>query len=169
MYYKVVDNFGPDDGARWTDYLRWRGLHLTRFDSVDGPLRGSLFSPESEDDWKNCVQEDFKVCLITNFEYAKKIQQLYQHSEIVGVDFPVDSKYQSMTGLLGFDILDSHWGVSMLTNWGVDEECIFSDQVRENGLLSDLTRAFQIRDVLRTRFPDDHHARKCDVCAVYRV
>ncbi len=169
MYYKIVEKFGPDEGARWKDYLRWRGLQLTRFDSVDGPLRGNLFSPESEDDWNNYIQEDFKVCLITNLEYAKKIQQLHEHSEIVGIDFPMDSNYRTMAGCLGFDILDSHWDVSLLTDWGTDEERIFSDEIMENGLMNDLTRAFQIRDVLRTRFPDDHHARDCDVCAVYRV
>jgi len=169
MYFKIVEKFGPDDGVRWNDYLMWRGLNLTSFDSVDGILRGDLFNPESEDDWKNCVQEDFKISLITNLEYARKIQKQYEEAEIVGIDFPMDSHYQVKTGLLGFDVIDSHWGVSMLTNWGTDEEGIFSDLILENGLLGDLTHAFRIRDTLRKRFPEDRHARECHVCAIYEI
>lgn len=169
MYFKVVEKFGPEDGARWNEYLTWRGLNLTRFDSVDGILRKNLFNPASEDDWKNCVQEDYKICLITNLEYARKIQEQCEKAEIVGIDFPLDSCFQAHTGLLGFDVIDSSWDVSMLTNWGTDEERIFSDLILENGLLGDLTQALRIRDTLRRRFPEDHHARECHVCAIYEI
>lgn len=169
MYYKVVEQFGPNKGACWTDYLKWRGLNLTKFDSVDGILRKDLFNPESEADWANCVQENFKVSMITSLEYARKIQRQHDKAEIVGIEFPVDSQYKAKTGLLGFDVIDSNWDVSILTNWGTDEEGIFSNLVLKNGLLGDITQAFQIRDILRKKFPEDHHASECDVCAIYEV
>jgi hypothetical protein len=169
MYYKIIEKFGPEDGKRWGDYLKWRGLHLTKFESVDGVLREDLFEPKIDEDWQNCVQEDFRISLITNLEYAKKIQQLHEKAEVVGIDFPEDAEYQASPGLLGFDVLDSHWDVSMLTDWGTDEEGIFSHLLMENGLLGDLTEAFRIRDILRCQFPDDHHAQECHVCAIYKI
>ncbi|SJZ39928.1 hypothetical protein SAMN02745119_00468 [Trichlorobacter thiogenes] len=169
MYYKVIEKFGPEDGERWSDYLKWRGLHLTRFESVDGVMRGDLFEPKSNEDWQNCVQEDFKISLITNFEYAKKVQKQYENAEIVGIDFPEEICYEASPELLGFDLLDSHLDISMLTNWGTDEEGIFSHLIMENGLLCDLAEAFRIRDILRTQFPEDHHAQECQVCAIYRI
>lgn len=169
MYFKVVEKFGPSDGARWSDYLTWRGLNLTRFDSVDGILRCDLFNPKSEDDWKNCLHEDCKISLITNLEYARKIQKQHLNSEIVGIEFPVDAHYQANTGLLGFDVIDSYCDVSLLTNWGTDADGIFSDLIMENGLLGNLKQALRIRDTLRKRFPEDDHACECHVCAIYKV
>ena len=61
MYYKIVEKFGPENGDRWERYLDCRGLDLIKFDSVDGVLRPDLFEPESNEDWKNCVNEDFKL------------------------------------------------------------------------------------------------------------
>jgi len=169
MYYKVIEKFGPEDGERWNDYLKWRGLHLTRFESVDGVLRGNLFEPESDEDWQNCVYGDFSIALITNLQYANKVQKQHENAEVVGIDFPEDLNYKAGAGLLGFDVLDSHWDVSMLTDWGTDEEGIFSHLIMENGLLADLTEAFRIRDILRSQFPEEHHARECQVCAVYKI
>jgi hypothetical protein len=169
MYYKVIEKFGPEDGERWSDYLKWRGLHLTRFESVDGVMRGDLFEPKSDEDWQNCVQEDFKISLITNLEYAKKVQKQHENAEIVGIDFPEEVCYEASPELLGFDVLDSHLDVSMLTDWGTDEEGIFSHLIMENGLLGDLAEAFRIRDILRSQFPEDHHAQECHVCAIYRI
>jgi len=52
MLYRIIAKFGPNDEQRWADYIRWRGLsHLTRFDSVDGILRPSLFVPKTDQDW----------------------------------------------------------------------------------------------------------------------
>ncbi|QWV94294.1 hypothetical protein KP004_03670 [Geomonas oryzisoli] len=169
MYYKVIEKFGPNDGNRWNDYLKWRGLHLTRFESVDGVLRGDIFDPKSDEDWQNCIQEDYKISLITNLEYAKKVLGQHDNAEIVGIDFPEDHHYQPSAGLLGFDVLDSHWDVSMLTDWGTDEERLFSHLIMENGLIGDIAEAFRIRDLLRSQFPEDHHARECHVCAIYRI
>jgi hypothetical protein len=169
MYYKVIKKFGPEDGERWSDYLKWRGLHLTSFESVDGVMRGNLFEPKTDADWEHCVQEDFKISLITNLEYAQKIRQQHENAEVVGIEFPADVNYEASPGLLGFDVLDSHGDVSMLTDWGTDEEGIFSRFIKENGLLDDLTEALRIRDILRSHYPEDHHAQECHVCAIYKI
>ena len=169
MYYKIVQNFGPEDGEKWRDYLAWRKLTLTQFDSVDGILRPDLFEPESHEDWRNCVNADFKLGMITTIAYARKIFTRFDNAKLVGVEIELDDGYVPKDGLLGYDVIDGYCDVSLVTNWGNDEEDIVSEHVLPNGLIGDLGQAVRIRDLLRKNFPDDSHAGKCEVWAVYRV
>ena len=77
MYYKIIEKFSPSDGERWQSYLKWRGLDLTCFDSVDVLLRPSVFYPQSHEDWANRVNEDYKLSLITNSNYSRAILHRY--------------------------------------------------------------------------------------------
>jgi hypothetical protein len=169
MYYKLVEKFGPEQGDRWRDYLKWRGLNLTGFDSVDAILRPDLFEPASSEDWHSCVNADFKLGLITNLDYAKRIIDRYDNPDLVGVEIELEQDYVPQAGLLGFDIIDGYCEVSLVTNWGTDEEGIINQHVMPNGLIRDLGRALQLRDLLRKRFPEDSHAQDCAVWAVYRL
>lgn len=168
MYYKIVRRFCPEEGDRWRGYLEWRGLNLTSFDSVDGILRPDLFEPESDEDWRNCVNANFKLGLITNLGYAKSILERYDNPALIAVEIELEEGYVPNDGLLGFDIIDGHCNVSLVTNWGTDEEGIVNDHVMPNGLIGDLARALQVRDSLRKRFPEDPHAENCQVWAIYR-
>ncbi len=169
MYYKIVSSFGPEEGDRWRGYLAWRGLDLTGFDSVDGILRPDLFAPESDEDWRNCVNENFKLGLLTNLDYAKSIKGRYDNPALVGVEIELEEGYVAKDGLLGFDIIDGHCGVSLVTNWGTDPEGLIDSHVMPNGLIGDFRRALRVRDSLRQRFPKDPHAENCEVWAIYRV
>lgn len=169
MYYKIVEKYGPQSGEKWHSYLKWRGLTLTGFDSVDNILRPDLFTPESKIDWKNCVNEDCKLSLITNIDYAKEILSRYDNAVLVGVEIELDESYVSKNRLLGYDIIDGYCAVSLITNWGSDEKGFISNDIIANGLLNDLDRALQIRDRLRQEFPEDSHAMNCGVWAIYRV
>jgi hypothetical protein len=169
MYYKIVERFGPEHKDKWQSYIQWRGLDLTAFDSVDGILRPDLFMPESKEDWDNCVNEDNKLNLITNLDYARKILGRYEDSVIVGVEIELEEGYGPEDGFLGYDIIDGYCDISLVTNWGTDEEDLLSEHVMTNGLIGDLNRALQIRDTLRKEFPEDAHAENCEVWAVYRV
>ncbi len=90
MYYKIIERFGPEDGDKWKKYLHWRGLQLTSFDSVDGILRPNLFEPASKEDWNHCVNEDFKLSLITHLDYAKKILRNHKNSVLVSVEIELE-------------------------------------------------------------------------------
>jgi hypothetical protein len=169
MYYKIVKSFGPHDGERWQNYLAWRGLNLTSFDSVDNILRPDLFEPESNKDWRNCVNEDYKLSLITNLDYAKSILNRYDDSALVGVEIELKDGYVPKGGLLGFDIIDSYCSVSLVTDWGTDEDGIVNSHVMPNGLIGDLVRSLDIRNTLRKEFPEDSHAKNCQVWAIYRL
>ena len=169
MYYKVVERFGPDAGDKWQSYLKWRGLNLTSFESVDGILRPDLFEPETKDDWQNCVNADFKLGLITSLAYARTILTRHENATLVGVEIELEAGYSPKDGLLGFDIIDGYCDVSLITNWGTDEKDDFSEHVMPNGLIGDPTRALQVRNSLRKCYPEDSHAQGCEVWAIYRV
>jgi hypothetical protein len=169
MYYKIVEKFGPEDGDKWEGYLEWRGLNLIQFDSVDGILRPDLFTPESKEDWNNCVNEDFKLNLITNLKYANNILKRFDNSVLVGVEIELQDNYSPKLGILGFDIIDGYCDVSLITNWGNEEKELIDKHVLQNGLIRNLDQAIRIRNILRDQFSEDSHAEACEVWAVYEI
>ena len=169
MYYKIVEKFDSQSIDKWQSYLNWRVLNLTSFDSVDSILRPNLFEPESDEDWSNCVNENCKLNLLTNLDYAMAILARYENAVLVGVEIELQKEYQPKKGLLGFDIIDSYCDISLVTNWGTDKEGIINQYVMNNELIADLEKAIQIRDLLRKKFSEDSHAENCQVWAVYKV
>ena len=167
MYYKIIEKFGPSDEERWQSYLNWRQLDLTCFDSIDGILSPDLFNPKSQEDWENCVKADFKLHLITNSNYAKRIVSRYHNANVVGVETELDEVYEPKEGLLGYDIIDG--SISVLTNWGADEEGLLNPYLMPNGLIGDLAQALYILNSLRKKFPNDLHVIESEVWAVYSV
>jgi len=169
MYYKIVEKFGPESGDSWSKYIAWRGLELSRFDSVDGILRRDLFIPETEEDWCNCLAEKNLPVLINNIDYANTVKNKYPGSELLGVEINIENDYVGKSDLFGYEVIDSDWDVSMLTNWGTDEEGLFSKYIESNGLIASTHTALKVRDNLRELFPEDGHACECSVWAIYAI
>ena len=142
-------------------------MDLTCFDSIDGILRPDLFNPKSQEDWENCVNADFKLYLITNSNYAKRIVCWYHNANIVGVETELDVVYETKEVLLGYDIIDG--SISVLTNWGADKEGLINPYLMPNGLIGDLAQALYILNSLRKKFPNDLHVIESEVWAVYSV
>ena len=169
MYYKIVKRFSPSDGDKWRDYLAWRKLPLLSFQSIDGILRPDLFRPASHEDWRNCVNADYRWTLITNLDYAKRVLQGFDNATLVGVDPEIESDYAAEKGLLGFDILDESGHVSLIANWGTDDRGLIDPYVSPEVLITDPASALELRNRLRRRFSEDPHARRCCVWAIYHT
>lgn len=171
MHFTVRKQFGPAAGDKWKRYLGWRGLSLTSFDSIDGSLRPSLFSPSSRADWGNCVNADHRTHLITNRAYASAVRGRYGDGVALGVECLRSAAWTTgaVDELLGFDILDARAEYSLLTNWGADPEGLMQEHIGSNGLVGDLGCAFELRKRLGERFVVDAHAADCEVWAVCRV
>ena len=168
IQYKIVQYFGPKS-ENWIAYISWKKTNLDSFDSVDGIFRPDLFLPKSERDWANCVNEEFKLHLITELNYAKEIISRYPNGNIVGVQPEIDNDHICEDGLSGYDIIDSHWYISLITTWEANADHSFCFSLMDNGLIGDLNQALQIRDFLHKKFPDVPHAKKCSVWAIYRI
>jgi hypothetical protein len=178
----ILKKFGPhnkDDSfpqwsplKDWDGFAEWAGLdHCKEYYSLDGLIRSRMFNPESIEDWQNCINEDFKIDIITNLDYAKKIIHKYPGSEIVGcIEDPRknNSKILKSHILLGYDILDDHNDVSLLTNWG-GKDCTENIQLNAFALVDKSETAYSWASKLRKDHADDPHACNCKVWAVFKV
>lgn len=168
MYYKVVQPISTDR-PEWEKYLSWRKLSFTSLDSLDNFLQPDLFEAHTAEDWQHCVNEDFKLNLITDLQYAIAFANDHPQARILGVDIELEEPPTKTEKLLGYDILDRYCANSLLTNWGKDSLSFIDQNLMPNGLLNSFDDAKHIRDQLRLEYPDDDHASHCQIWAVYEV
>lgn len=172
MFYKVVRQFKQaDDPEQWREYLRFSGLdQIEAFCSLDGMFNYSLFTPETIEDWDNCVNEDYKIDMIATIDYAQVVAAKYPGARIFGVIIDPQQTAMPQDGqLLGYDILDYDYSPSLLTNWGVSPDPFDKRRINRFALLDEVAEAYTIRDQLRVAYADDPHAGACEVIAVFAV
>jgi hypothetical protein len=172
MIYRISATFGPQSNT-WNDYIEWAGLQdCQAYYSIDGIMRTRLFIPESPEDWQNCVNADFNIYLITNLEYAQKILSRYSEAEILGVIENPKLSPEIIPPdhiLMGYDILDEYNEISLLTNWGGKMEGIQNLNLNRYALFDDLEYAYELKEMLHRDFPQDDHAKGCEVWSVYKI
>ena len=162
MLFTLVDSFGPASGEAWTSYLAWRGLPLSRFESIDGILRPSLFRPETTEDWAQAVIPHY----FSDLACARKKQANIGKGDIVGLNF--ETHDESHPDLLGFDLIDGHHDVSLLTNWGNDMDLI-NQALSPSGLVPELRVICAIQKELIRHHGTDGHVEGCRIVSIYRV
>jgi hypothetical protein len=169
MLFKVISQFSKDDNNSWENYIEFSHLdQITDYCSLDSLLNYSVFTPESKEDWENCVNENSKLDMITNIDYARKIAANHPGSKVLGIVInPGNTGMDFPERLLGFDILDGDFSNSLLTNCGGFPEVFSNEAINRYGLIGSMDQAYKIRDQLRIRFHGDGHAQNCEVIAVY--
>jgi hypothetical protein len=172
MKYIIVKKFGPQSEG-WQDYAKWNRLeHCSEYCSIDAINRNKLFNPETPEDWKNCVDQDFGIHMITNLEFAKKILPNFDNADIVGVIKNPKTHKQKIPAnheLMGYDIIDGFNDTSLITNWGGLSDGIEDLKLNQAALVEDMAYAYDLRDMLHKNFADDSHAENCEVWAIYKV
>ena len=164
MLFTIVEDFGVTDGEAWTNYLEWRAMDFERFDSLDGMLRKSLFTPESVEDWDHVVCENFMIDYLTDFEYAHRSHARIGTGSLMG--FSYSGHDESDGGFLGYDIIDGYCDVSLLTNWGNDVEVV-NRALGSNALVPKLAQIERIHEFLTSNHGDDNHVEGCRIVSVY--
>jgi len=162
MLFTLVESFGPSNGEAWTSYLGWRGLSFSRFESIDGILRPALFRPETTEDWAQTVAPHY----ISDLTRARKKQVDIGRGDIVGLNF--ESHDESHPDFLGFDLIDGHDQVSLLTNWGNDLGLI-NRALSPSGLVIEFRVIRAIQEELIHHHGTDGHVEGCRIVSVYRV
>lgn len=166
MLFTIIESFSPKDGDRWISYCKWRGLTFTNFDSIDGILRPTLFNaPTTDEDWNYVVNEDFKLHLITDYDYAVEKHDEIGKGDLVGLKF--DEHDESDSCFLGFDLIDRYCDVSLLTNWGNDVE-IINRSLSASGLVLNRQSIEEIQEELLRTSGDDAHVEGCQIVSIYR-
>lgn len=164
MLFTIVESSSPSDGDRWISYCQWRGLAFTGFDSIDGILRPSLLSDLEGEDWNHIDHENFRVHLITDYDYA--VQKHYQigQGDLVGLKFSEHD--ESDPRFLGFDLIDGYYDVSLLTNWGNDVDSI-NRSLSPNALILSCQTVMEIQQELLRTSNTDPHVEGCQIVSIY--
>lgn len=165
MLFTIVESFSPRDGDRWISYCQWRGLAFTGFDSIDGELRPNLFDNPVGKDWNHIVNEDFKLHLITDFDYAVQKHHEIGQGDLMGLRFSEHD--QSDPHFLGFDLIDGYCDISLLTNWGNDVDSI-NRSLSPNALVMSYPIVEAIQQELLRTSDTDPHIEGCQIVSIYR-
>lgn len=166
MLYTILESFSP--GCKeWNSYIKWRGINFKSFDSIDGMLRETLFdTPQTDEEWAYVVNESCMIHLIIDFQFAlKKLNELGK-GELIGLK--LDNHDENSPNFLGFDLIDGHYHVSLLTNWGNDIE-IINQSLQDNALVKDFGIITKIYNHVKSSHPNDGHVRGCKIISVYDI
>jgi hypothetical protein len=167
MYFIIIEPFGPAQTEQWSNYINWRNVELTSFESIDGILRKSLFdSPENDDEWNYVVNKDFSLHLITDKTFAEKKYSTYSTASLVGIKF--ENHDENNEFFSGYDITDQHNDVSLLTNWGNDFESV-NQNISNNGLIPQFEKTVQVHNELILNHGTDAHVMASRIVSVYPI
>jgi hypothetical protein len=173
-YYTALERFDHNNGDRWVDYTRWLGRNdLIRIVSLDSILCSPVVHTESSEDWQFVAKEEFMLDFFTDLNFV--LQRVAGHRPFMVLAVARDPSEADVNGFsqpnfefAGFDIVDTQFIASALLNnsrfQGVFD---VGELSQESGLILSWERAFQIRDILRERYPDCDGA-KCHVWAIWR-
>jgi hypothetical protein len=165
--------FGPADGSRWDDYVRWSGLsHIEELVSLDQTLCPKLLDKFEDRYWPHLVKENDMLCFFDDPAFVIAETEHLEKRNILCVYFaPLSSPQPPTTPisfqLLGYDLLDRASHISALSNCGGFPNEFEDAELTRHGLLPDFDRARKVQELLRTRHPGEFHAQ-CNLWAICR-
>ena len=165
--------FGPKAGESWGRYVAWSGLtQLLEVVSLDSILCPTLPQELVAADWAHNVHADYQTSYFRSLEYLRvRVADEPELNILAVLEQPSAEELERSAplgfGFLGFDVLDVRGDVSALTNCGGFDDVFAREELSPLGLLTDLTRAIEIRHGLRAAYPSEPHA-ECHVWAIWR-
>lgn len=164
-------NFG-NYCASFDSYRASSGFHhITELVTLDSLMCPNIIGELRAEDWKYNVKEDFRTELFRNVDYLLLRQPLdaSKHQIIAALECP-PAQFVIPNGftVCGYDIMDSSFGNSTLTNCGPIPDAFKPTDVNNFGLIDDQDKAFAIRDTMRTLYPDCPHLGDCEVWLLAR-
>lgn len=171
--YTLRERFTPESVERWNSYVAFSGFeHIAELVTLDSMMCPDVITDLLDADWSHNVHADFRTTLFHDLGYLVSRESLNaaRHQVLAIVERPdgTESSPSNFTRC-GFDIMDSCFGNSTLTNCGQIPEAFTPSMVNEFGLLSDGEAAIEVRDRMRAMHPDDPHLGECDVWFIART
>jgi hypothetical protein len=166
--------FDPSAGERWAQYVAWSGLtQLTELVSLDEILCPTLPERLVPADWEYNVQADYLTSYFRSLDYLRQRVAREPEINLLAVLQNPSAGLVERVALpgfefVGFDLLDVHGDVSALTNCGGFDEVFAGTELSNQGVLTDLGRAYEVQRGLRALIPAQSHA-ECHVWAVWRL
>ena len=170
--FTLRERFTSEMKERFDGYRSFSGFgHITELVTLDSVMCPDVITELRTEDWDHNVHEDFRTELFRDADYLLTRQKLdaSMHQLIAALESPsaTDAVPFGFT-LCGHDIMDSHFGISTLTNCGPIPQAFIPSDVNDFGLIDDREKAFAIRDTMRRLQPDDAHLGACDVWLLAR-
>lgn len=170
--YTLRGRFTPETPG-WNSYLKFSGFHhITEMVTLDSILCPDLIGALVAEDWSYNVHEDNKTSLFRDPEYLLRRAPIEPaRRQVLAILERPDGSEMVPSGVerCGYDIMDSYFGNSTLTNCGRMPEVFDPAIVNQWGLLFEFGMAIAIRDRMRRLQPDDPHLGACDVWFVGRT
>lgn len=173
--YRIVERFTPE-WKGWERYVEWSGLaHLTEVVGLDGSLCPSVLRALAADDWNHLAYAEHLFACFDDERYAvrrvREVLDAKRHQILALAREPAAEEVvaTALTGFrfMGFDLIEEATQISALTNCGGFEGTFLPADLSPCGLVPTAPRAYEIRRLLATLFPDESHA-DCAVWAVWR-
>ena len=174
--YTATERYdNSEDTISWKKYIEFSKLtHLTELVSLDYMLCEKLVEPhyDSGDDWKyiHVVGQD-QTGFYTSLEYVfKRLNKKDKYNLLTVVLEPIEKCEEiNVQGyeFMGYDLLDQSFGNSALTNCGGFDETFLPNDLNNKGLLSDFSKAYEIKKRLLENNPGERHA-DTNVIAIWR-
>lgn len=164
--------FDPTYGETWSRYIEWTGFyHIHELVSTDSLLCPSLIDRLIEEDWDYNIHEDNRIYCFHDYQYLKRRinYDAGKHNILAIVERPSQPPDPlDEFSFCGYDILDSHDSISVLTNCGGFPSIFSTKDINDVGLIPDLEKANTIAEAIRRFRPDDNHCCDCRVWAISR-
>jgi hypothetical protein len=172
--FVATERFDPSDGERWESYVRWAKIpNLAEVVGLDNILCPTILPELSEEDWQHNVQADYRLNYFYDLKYLihrsssvprKNILGLYRNPDNHVISPPGSDKFS----FVGYDLIEEATQVSALTNGGGFPETFSNSELNEHGLMTEFSRASEIRRLLPQHNPAEPHA-KCELYAIWRL
>jgi hypothetical protein len=154
-------------------YIAWTGLtQLSELVSLDEILCPTVPETLTAADWEHNVHADYQTSFFRSLPYLRQRVAGEPNLNLLAVlqnPSPANVERTILPGFefAGFDLLDIHGDVSALSNCGGYDELFTGGELSDQGLLTNLERAYQVRRGLRALIPGQSHA-ECDVWGIWK-
>lgn len=171
--YTIRGRFFPASSEYGREYLAVTGLsNFAELVTLDAHMCPDIVTDLHYEDWSHNVHEAYGIMFFRDPDYLMSRQplDLSRHQLLAVFERPSGSE-SVPPGFTrcGFDIMDSSFCYSTLTNCGPIPEAFTPSMLNEFGLISDCKTALDVRDRMRQLKPDDYHLGNCEAWFIARI
>jgi hypothetical protein len=170
-WFIATEPFDPECG-KWQAYIASsRITQLRGVVSLDGILCPTVLPEIKNEYWPHIVNESFMLNFFIDYDFLKEQVAHIRRKNVLCVfrnplERPCAPDFADFR-FLGYDLVDKQSTASALTNCGGFPDVFDNSELSPFGLLTDLDRAAEVQQNLRSLYPEEHHAN-CDVWAIFR-
>jgi len=164
ILYSAIHQLNKSEGSYFFNYLKNIGLseidEVITLDSMHCPKAFEI----DDEGWDYTLNEDYMLGLYTNLAYVKARAKDLINILIIGIVKEPDCQLSGkdhFTGaeFIGYDLMDIHMDVSILTNTTGFEQIINFKDLNKFFLIGSFEKVTEIKQRIETEIQDHPHTR----------